>query len=139
MLLNTLVTRLTDSCSCRLSVKYVAESNLSCGDRTTDRVILRGSLIGTEGSDSSDLHALLQSWVAAGPSVEVRGIRLTVLPCSTYPGDESNCGSLSFERLPVYSSVAGVVVLSLVAIVVTVVVLVCVRRRKKQKIRRYWL
>lgn len=133
-------------------MKYVAEGNLSCGDRTTDRVLLRGALIGTEGSDSSDLHAQLQSWVDAGPTVEVRGIPLTVIACSTYPGGEASCqiqsptnpvvetegqASSTFGGIPLYAAVAGGVAL-LLGVIVVIIVLVGVRRRQRRR-KRYRL
>lgn len=133
-------------------MKYVAEGNLSCGDRTTDRVILHGALIGTESSGSSDLHAQLQSWVDASPTVEVRGIPLTVIACSTYPGGEASCGiesptvpvvgtegrsSSTFGGIPLYSAVAGGVALMLMVIIVIIVLVGCVRKRRRRKRRRF--
>ena len=130
----------------------MAGGNLSCGDSTTDRVILRGALVGTEVSGGSDLHALLQSWVDATPTVQVRGIPLTIIACSTYPGEESSCepqaqssptvpqvteASSALGGIPIYAGAAGGAVFLLVVIVVIIVLVVAVKKKRKSKTYRY--
>lgn len=83
---DTIIAKLMDTCSCELSTKFIAGGNLSCGDKTTDRVILQGALIGTLERSSAELHAHLQTWVDAAHTIEVTGIPLEVVPCSTYVG-----------------------------------------------------
>lgn len=154
-ILKILVTQLTQTCSCQLSVKYVGRGNLTCGDRTTDRVILQGQLIGTQGSNSTNLHAQLQNWVDNGPTVEVNGIQLQIVPCSTYPGGKVTCvlevpsstpsisvvsvvdsvGQSSSKPggILLYVAVAGGVALLLIIAVVIIVLVIVVRKKNRIK------
>jgi len=132
-----------------MSAKYVAGGNLSCGERTTDRVILQGVLVGTPESDSSELHKQLQEWVNDSPALEITGIPLKVVSCSTYIGDGTACGiqlasvttptrtvkvadpdenvSTPLSGIPLYAGIAGGV--ALLMVVVIVVVLVFLRKK----------
>ena len=156
--LRTLIAQLESTCSCRLSLKYIASGALMCGDSTTDRVILQGTLIGALQSSSADLHMQLQSWVDTSSTVEVIGVPLQVVPCSTYPGEEATCefqeptstGTNSTATTPrvidseeqsatglggvtIYAAIGGgVAVLMVIVIVVILVVLALRRRRRKQ-------
>lgn len=133
-----------------------------CGDGTTDRVILQGTLIGALQSSSADLHTQLQSWVDKRKPVEVIGIPLQVVPCSTYPGGEASCEfqdptspeidtttdaatpttiprvvnseeSSAFGGVTLYGAVGGgVALLMVIAIVIILLALAIKRRRSKQ-------
>ena len=145
-----------DACSCELSTKFIAGGNLSCGDKTTDRVILQGTLIGTLERSSAELHAHLQTWVDAAHTIEVAGIPLEVVPCSTYTGSggvkcelttpsstptvltstgrEVDTGeSSAFGGITLYAAVAGGVAVLLFVVLVIVVIVLCVRKRRKTK------
>lgn len=152
-ILQAIVSQLITSCSCRVSVKYIAQGNLSCGDGTTDRVLLHGALISAQESASAELHTQLQDWVNQAPTVEVIGIPLQVIPCSTYLGDEISCaihapmGTTSISvvnpeenksgfdlgGVPVYASVLGGLVALVIVIVFVVVVVVAVKRKRRTK------
>jgi hypothetical protein len=154
VILNTLVSQLTTTCSCQLSAKYISSGSLTCGDSTTDRVILQGIMVGALQSSSADLHTQLQSWVDTSPTVQVIGIPLQVVPCSTYPGGEASCelreptgatpitiprvdseesSSSGLGGVTLYAAVGGgVAVLLVIAIVVILLILAVRRRRSKQ-------
>lgn len=125
-----------------------------CGDRTTDRVILRGTLIGTRESDSGDLHTQLQAWVDESPTVEVNGIPLQIVPCSTYLGGEASCdiqepnstattfvrvvdqteaSSAALGGVTLYAAVGGGVALVLIVVLVIGVLVVVIRKRRRSK------
>lgn len=156
--LNIIISQLRSTCSCRLSAKYVASSNLVCGDRTTDRVILEGTLIGALESSSADLHTQLQNWVDTGPTTEVIGSQLQVVPCSTYPGHEASCestpatstattatpatiprvadaeeSSSGLGGVTLYAAVGGGVALLLIVVLVIVVLTLAIRKRRNGK------
>lgn len=154
-MLNTIITQLKRTCSCQLSAKYVTSTGLMCGDATTDRVILQGTLIGALESNSTDLHTQLQNWVDGSPTIEVIGIRLQVVPCSTYPGGEASCEfqepgsattaapttiprvakpeeSSGLGGVTLYAAVGGgVAMLMIVAIVIILLALAIKKRRNK--------
>lgn len=154
-ILNIIISRLRSTCSCRLSAKYIASGNLVCGDRTTDRVILQGTLIGALESGSADLHSQLQSWVDAGPTVEVIGSQLQIVPCSTYPGGEASCEptsaaastatpttiprianaeeSSALGGVTLYAAVGGCVALLMIVVLVIVVLVLAIKKRKSSK------
>ena len=88
----------------------------------------------------------------ARPTVEIRGIPLSVVPCSTYPGGEDSCSLRTFQPtepvvgtegqaaggfggVTLYAAIAGGVALLLLVIVVILVVVGCVRKRRKKKYR----
>ena len=125
-----------------------------CGDSTTDRVILQGTLIGTEGGGSTDLHTQLQSWVDGSPIVHVIGIPLQVIPCSTYPGGEASCeiqeppnstsstttkvvdgpqASAGLSGVTLYAAIGGGVAVVLIIALVIGGLVVAVRRRCRRK------
>lgn len=154
-ILNIIISQLRSTCSCQLSAKYIASSDLVCGDRTTDRVILQGSLIGAQESNSTDLHTQLQSWVDGAPSVEVIGSQLQVVPCSTYPGDEGSCvlapatpttpttiprvanaeesSSSGLGGVTLYAAVGGGVAVLLIVVLVIVLLVLAIKKRRNGK------
>ena len=147
--------QLAQRCSCSFSGKFIANGELTCGDRTTDRVILRGSLVGVDGTSGAQLHTQLQQWVDSSPKIEVTGVSLEILSCSTYPGNEASCliqepsGTVSAEAhnkapsggLPLYAGVgaAGGVAILVIIVIIIVVALVCRKRmaKKNYQLNRY--
>lgn len=127
-----------------------------CGDRTTDRILLQGTLIGALQSSSADLHTQLQSWVDTSPTVEVIGIPLQLVPCSTYPGEEASCefqgptasanvtastpGVIDSEQssssglggITLYAALGGGMAV-LIGIIIVVILLVALRRRGRKQ------
>ena len=159
--LEIVASQLAQRCSC----SFIANGELTC-DRRTDRVILRGSLIGLDDNTSAALlHFHLQRWVDGSPSIEVTGIPLDILPCSTYPINQTICepssstgevtepqtstvsvGEMSepqnlANRGRVSSSyeaglgVVGVLILIAIVIVIIVLAIVCRKRVKSKKYR----
>lgn len=87
----TVAAQLSKVCSCSLSVRYIANTELTCGDHTTDRVILEGAIIALNKISETKLHQLLQGWVDNSPTMEVTGVSLQVIKCSTSPLDKDSC------------------------------------------------
>ena len=158
--------QLAQKCSCSFLSNFIANGELTCEDRRTDRVILRGSLIGLDDNTSAALlHFHLQRWVDGSPSIEVTGVPLDILPCSTYPINQTICepssstgevtepqtstvsvGEVSepqnlANRGRVSSSyeaglgVVGVLILIAIVIVIIVLAVVCRKRVKSKKYR----
>ena len=114
------------------------------------------SLSGTQGGSSEDLHTQLQDWVDQSPIIEVTGIQLQVVPCSTYIGGEASCeiqepsdstpteiqvvgpgeaSSTALGGVTLYAVIGGgVAVLLIVAIVIGALVLAV---RKKCRSKKY--
>ena len=91
--LNHLASELMKTCSCPLSAKYLANADLSCSASSTDRVILTASLVGTQERHGAELHSLLQQWVNDRQMIQVQGVPLEVIVCSTYPGFAATCSN----------------------------------------------
>ena len=90
-ILTTVAGELSKVCSCPLSVRYIAHTQLTCGDHTTDRVILEGTLVALSKITETKLHQHLQDWVDTSPTIEVTGVSLQVIKCSSYPSDKESC------------------------------------------------
>ncbi len=103
-MLGQLASELMQKCSCSLSVKYIAQADLSCDEGTTDRVVLRGALVGTRERSGAELHQQLQEWVDAGQMIQIIGIPLQVIPCSTFSGFEATCSKSSSPIPPTTTS-----------------------------------
>ncbi len=138
-----------ESCTCPVSIQYIARGELTCGDKTTDRVILQGALVGLEDKNSLELHSQLQKWVDGSPKIEVIGVPLQIFPCSTYPGDEESCYapetpspptsftvggvdelSSGLAGVPLYAGVVGGVAVVVIVLIVIIVTVVGVRRKR---------
>lgn len=150
-ILDHLVSQLALNCSCSISKKYIAQPELTCDGSSTDRVVLQGAFVGTPERGGDELHAQLQQWVDEGQMIQVIGIPLEVVACSTYPGSEETCTASSATTpiikvadetaqssglggVPLYAAVVGgVALLVIVAIVIAVVIGVCRRRHTKKK------
>lgn len=152
-IVDVVVTQLIKSCSCPLSAKFIAEAELMCGDRTTDRVIIQAKLVSLEDTSSEELHTQLQAWVDTEPAVEITGNPLQILSCSTYPGDGVSCEiaapsstvsinivdakgqdtSSSPIGIPVYGGLIGALIVIIVIIVVVILVVAVARRRMKRR------
>lgn len=150
---------LEDRCNCDLSAKHVAKDRLMCGDRSTDRVIFIGALIGTESTQSNKVLDHLQNWVALEPTILVQGVHLKITAClvrieeSAKPQcvplrtpttvgvsvGESQSNSTGFA---IYIGVAVGVFLLLTCTVVIIIAAVAVKRKKQEQRntvrQRYW-
>ncbi len=94
--MSKITSEISTRCSCPFVAEYIANAALTCGDSTTDRVIVEGSLVALPQISETSLHKLLQSWVDEGPKVEVLGSSLTVVQCSTYASDKRDCPLQNF-------------------------------------------
>ena len=147
-ILGEIVNQLIGSCSCNVSLNYLLRSEFSCGNEISDPVVLQGTLIRFRNVGSTTLHAQLQTWVDTSPSVEIIGVTLKILPCSTYSGsdtctqtssstvmsvtDSEQSSSSSFNGIPIYASI----VLVLLVFITTVVIVVVVLKKKQGKLNR---
>ena len=126
---------ISKSCSCAFSVNYVGRVKLNCGDGTTDRVILEGTIVALPETSEEELHEHLQSWVDAGPTLEVAGVQLTVVKCSTYLLDGKSCEHDRTSKLEssvfLYSGVAVGVLLVLLLACFTMGFVWGVRRKRR--------
>ena len=139
-------------------MEYVANGELTCGDQTTDRVIFGGALVALPGVSETTLHKNLQDWVDTSPVLEVNGVPLQVVKCSTYPLEEDTClmkkpdsnttkpdidiidpnngkdgqSSSSVGQFTLYFGVGGGAVLVVVLLMVIVLIIVVATRRTKK-------
>ena len=56
-----------------------------------DIVILQGTIVALPETSEEELHKHLQIWVDAGPTLEITGVQLMIVECSTYPSDGKSC------------------------------------------------
>ena len=135
-------------------MNYIANSKLTCGDSTTDRLILEGALVALPEATEIKLHQHLQDWVDTSPTIEVTGVPLRVVKCSTYPSEEDSCdfkaaatpnvnlitqnvvNNESESPLTLYGGVGGAVLVVLLLPCIAVAIVWGIRRKKKQ-INRY--
>ena len=104
-------------------------------------------------TSEEELHKHLQSWVDTSPTLEVAGVQLTLVKCSTYPSDSKSCeleGPLpnvatsklkndgsSGSSVFLYSGVGVGVLVVLILACFTIGLVWAVRRKRRQmKIRR---
>ena len=131
-------------------MNYIANSKLICGDSTTDRLILEGALVALPEATEIKLHKHLQDWVDTSPTMEVTGVLLKVVNCSTYPSEEDSCAfkeaatpnvnlitqnvvnNESESPLILYGGVGGAVLVVLLFPWITVAIVWGIRRRKRQ-------
>ena len=124
-------------------MNYIANSKLTCGDSTTDRVILEGALVALPEATEIKLHKHLQDWVDTSPTIEVTGVPLRVVKCSTYPSEEDSCmfkeaatqkvvNNESRSPVVLYGGVGGGIVVVLLLLTCIVVALIWGMRRKKR-------
>ena len=161
-ILEIIASQLAQRCSCSFLSNFIANGELICEDRRTDRVILQGSLIGLDDNTSAALlHFHLQRWVDGSPSIEVTGVPLDILPCSTYPINQTICepssstepqtSTVSFGDVSTPQNLAnqgrvslshevglgvvGFLILIAIIIIIIVLAIVCRKRVKSNKYR----
>ena len=127
--LERISSQLTLRCSCLFSSKLIANGELACGDRRTNSIIIRGNLIGLDNTSAALLHSRLQQWVDSSPKINVTGVFLDILPCSTYLKSEAPCET-RVGGVPLYVGAVGGVVIIIIIIIVVVVAVVC-RKMKR--------
>ena len=96
-------------------------------------------------TSEEELHKHLQSWVDTSPTLEVAGVQLTLVKCSTYPSDSKSCeledslpNVATSKSAFLYSGVGVGVLIVLLMACFTISLLVWGVRRKRRhmKIRR---
>ena len=106
-----------------------------------DVVILDGALVALPGTTETKLHENLQNWVDSGPVLEVIGIPLQVVKCSTYQSEEDTClmkmqaaSATSEPQSILYGGVGGgvVLVIALLVVVVVIIVVAVIKGGKRQ-------
>ena len=118
-------------CSCLFSSKFIANGELACGDRRTNSIIIRGNLIGLDNTSAALLHSHLQQWVDSSPRIEVTGVFLDILPCSTYLISEAP-SETQVGGVPLYVGAVGGIVIIIIIIIIIVVVVAVIRRKMKR-------
>ena len=131
-------------------MNYIDNSKLTCGDSTTDRVILEGALVALPEATEIKLHKHLQDWVDMSPTIEVTGVLLRIIKCSTYPSEKDSCvfkeaatlnvnlitqdvvNNESECPLTLYGGVGGAVLVVLLLSCITVAIVWGIRRKKRQ-------
>ena len=90
--MSTVAGQLSAECSCLLSVRYIANPSLTCGEGTTDRVVLSGAIVALKKENSKvKLGQLLQAWVDSTPVIEVTGVSLQVTKCPINATSRAGC------------------------------------------------
>ena len=127
-MLELMASTLVMNCSC------IAQTNLTCDGGS---VVLQGALVGTEERSGAELHDQLQDWVDAGQKIQIMGVSLEVVSCSTYPGLEESCGRTTSaparSGIPLYAGVAGGVALLVITTAVIVAIVACRRCCRNRK------
>ncbi len=90
-ILTTVAAQLATVCSCSISTRYMADTRMTCGEGTTDRVSIEGALVAVNNTDEQKLHQFLQDWVDTSPAMEVTGVSLQIIKCSTYSWGKDSC------------------------------------------------
>ena len=65
-------------CTCTLSAKYIADTDLICVENSMDQVVFQGRLISTDDMNSTDIILHLEHWAQTEPTVTAKGVQLTV-------------------------------------------------------------
>jgi hypothetical protein len=129
-------------CKCQFSADYIILSKPHCISAHTDWLILWGTILGTNVTDSITILNQLQEWSEMESKVVVEGVHLTALkfcPVSLSKGEPPYCetqalgGSQPVSH--VTSVVVGVIMTMLILIFVVLVCLVTVSFYKKKKVR----
>ncbi len=143
------------ACNCSYSPKYLALGSLQCGDQSTDRTVLYGTLVSSENTASTQMLDHLQTLVYTEPTVLVQGVQLRVASCSVLPdkscpiliplpavtvaiGNGGGGGGISFSLI---GGVAGGLLLLICGAVLLILIVVGAKRRvkRKERVARYAL
>ena len=130
-----------DSCQCAYGQSEVDGELFRCFDGSEDSVTYRARLLATAEVGTQSLVSSLEQWVAAGSSVVVGGVALTVdAGCSVEISDrlqkEAECGAEQTDETDHTAAVAGAVVggvlavLIVAAIITTIVIIIVIVMRR---------
>jgi len=149
-------------CTCTLSAKYIADTDLICVENSMDQVVFQGRLISTDDMNSTDTILHLEHWAQTEPTVTAKGVQLTVsnlcsvhleqlgqsgcttvnTPSSTTPTEESQSTATPTIEIftpqeqslviPISAGAIGGVLFLIIIVVVLIVVVVVLRRRRSK-------
>ena len=130
-----------DSCQCVYGQSEVDGELFRCFDGSEDSVTYRARLLATTEVGTQSLVSSLEQWVAAGSSVVVGGVALTVdAGCSVEISDrlqkEAECGAEQTDEADHTAVVTGAVVggvlavLIVAAIITTLVIIIVIVMRR---------
>ena len=132
-----------DSCQCVYGQSEVDGELFRCFDGSEDSVTYRARLLATAEVDTQSLSSYLEEWVAAGSSVVVGGVVLSVdEDCSGEIADllqeEEGCraeGTSSDSTGVVAGAVVGatVAVLAVATVAVLIIVVIVILKRRYER------
>jgi len=138
---NVVVQNTEQLCQCGLSADHITEDAFQCFANSEQQVTFRARMHGTAQATSSQLLRNIETWVAQMDStIAIQGVRLHIddsclLAISTFSDPE--CTTVAptsiFDNVALFAgTIAGGVVIVLVALAMTIIVIaICVIKKRK--------